>query len=280
MQNLSAKYPVWFVDIWGVVHNGVLPFATTVDVLAKHRANGGTVILVSNSPRSEKGVTFQLDEVGVRKDAYDAAVTSGDVTQSLMLAEPTGKLFHLGPQRDVSLFEGLKVERVSQDEAGAIICTGLYHDDRETPDDYTNLLTELRARNLPMICANPDKIARKGDRLMYCAGALAEVYQNMGGAVQMAGKPYAPIYERALLKAAQCRGQAVEKSQILAIGDGPETDILGAATQGFPVVYVSGGVREHADDMASEKAHIQKLVPSAHIILAVQQLNWSALQSS
>lgn len=274
MQNLSKRYPVWFVDIWGVVHNGERPFTATVDVLAKHREHGGTVILVSNSPRSEKGVTHQLDEIGVRKDAYDGAVTSGDVTQSLMLAEPTGKLFHLGPQRDVSLFEGLNVERVSQDEAGAIICTGLYHDDRETPEDYVDLLAQFRARDLPMICANPDKVARKGNRLMYCAGALAEAYQNIGGIVQMAGKPYTPIYQRALARAAAVRSEAVTKAQVLAIGDGPETDILGAANQGFPVVYVSGGVRDHAEDMASEKAHIQKLVPSANIILAVNHLSW------
>ncbi len=274
MQNLSARYPVWFVDIWGVVHNGVKPFQNTVDVLAQHRAHGGTVILVSNSPRSEIGVTKQLNEIGVRKDAYDAAVTSGDVTQSLMRAEPSGKLFHLGPARDLSIFEGVAIERVPQEQAGAIICTGLYHDDRETPDDYKELLAQLKARNLPMICANPDKVARKGNHLMYCAGALAEAYQNIGGEVSMAGKPYAPIYERALAKASELRGTTIEKSQILAIGDGPETDILGAANQGFPVVYVSGGVRDHAEDMTSEKAHIQALVPHANILLAVNHLEW------
>jgi HAD superfamily hydrolase (TIGR01459 family) len=275
MREFSKRYPVWFVDIWGVVHNGETPFTATVDVLAKHREQGGTVILVSNSPRSEKGVTHQLDEIGVRKDAYDGAVTSGDVTQSLMLAEPSGKLFHLGPHRDFSLFEGLNVERVAQDKAGAVICTGLYYDDRETPDDYVDLLAQLRARDLPMICANPDKIARKGNRLMYCAGALAEAYQNIGGTVQMAGKPYAPIYERALARAAAIRGLAVSKSDVLAIGDGPETDILGAANQGFPVVYVSGGVRDHVEDMSAEKAHIQQLVPAANIVLAVNHLTWA-----
>jgi HAD superfamily hydrolase (TIGR01459 family) len=275
MQELSKRYPVWFVDIWGVVHNGVKPFTSTVDVLAKHRAHGGTVILVSNSPRSEKGVTQQLNDIGVRPDAYDAAVTSGDVTQSLMVAEPTGKLFHLGPSRDVSLFEGLHVQRVSKEQAGAIICTGLYHDDRETPADYVGLLAELHALNLPMICANPDKLARKGEQLMYCAGALAESYQQLGGIVKMAGKPYAPIYERALATASQLRGEEILKTQVLAIGDGPETDILGAANQGLPVVYVSGGVREHTDDMAAEKAHIENLVPSAHIIGAVNYLTWA-----
>ena len=275
MQDLSQLYPVWFVDIWGVIHNGVKPFTPTTDTLAAHRNAGGTVVLVSNSPRSGQGVVRQLDELGVNKNAYDAAVTSGDVTQSLMREEPTKKLFHIGPGRDLSLFEGVPVERVSKDEAGAVICTGLFHDDHETPADYVELLAELHMRKLPMICANPDKLVRKGDRLSYCAGALAESYQQLGGIVSMAGKPYAPIYELALRKAADVRGANISKAEVLAIGDGPETDILGAANQGFPVVYVCGGVRDHVEDIAAEKAHIQTLVPNANIVLAVSHLSWT-----
>jgi HAD superfamily hydrolase (TIGR01459 family) len=275
MRQLSKSYPVWFVDIWGVVHNGVRPFQQTVDTLAAHRQHGGTVILVSNSPRSQTGVTLQLDQIGVREDAYDAAVTSGDVTQSLMREEPTGKLFHIGAARDHSLFEGMPVERVSKEEAGAIICTGLAHDDRETPADYMTLLREVHALKLPMICANPDKMVRKGDKLVYCAGALAEIYETMGGTVRMAGKPYAPIYELALKTAARFRRGRVSKLEVLAVGDGPETDILGAANQGFPVVYVGGGVREQADDLAAELAHIKALVPKAKIVKAVNQLEWA-----
>jgi HAD superfamily hydrolase (TIGR01459 family) len=274
MRDLSRRYPVWFVDIWGVIHNGERPFAETVHVLARHRKEGGTVVLVSNSPRSEKGVTEQLDDIGVRRDAYDCAVTSGDVTQSLMRAEPTGRLFHLGPSRDLSLFEGVPVKRVSKEEAGAIICTGLYHDERETPEDYLELLADLHARKLPMICANPDKIVRKGDSLVYCAGALGEIYQNLGGTVSMAGKPFAAIYELALRKAFRLRDISIERDDVLAIGDGPETDILGAANQGFPVVYVGGGVRDHAADLDAEVAHIRELVPSANILMAVKQLSW------
>jgi HAD superfamily hydrolase (TIGR01459 family) len=275
MRELSRRYPVWFVDIWGVIHNGEQPFHDTVNTLAAHRKYGGTVVLVSNSPRSEKGVTQQLNEIGVRPDAYDAAVTSGDVTRNLMLLEPTRKLFHLGPSRDVSLFEGMPVSRVGKDEAGAIICTGLFHDNRETPDDYVELLMDLRARNLPMICANPDKIVRKGDTLIYCAGALGEIYQNMGGTVSMAGKPFAPIYDLALRKAFKLRDVSIERDDVLAIGDGPETDILGAANQGFPVVYVGGGVRDHADDLDAELAHIRQLVPHANVLMAVKQLKWA-----
>ncbi len=274
MRALSRRYPVWFVDIWGVVHNGERPFADTVNVMARHRKEGGTVVLVSNSPRSEIGVTEQLNEIGVRRDAYDCAVTSGDVTRNLILEEPSRRLFHLGPARDLSLFEGLPVKRVNLDEAGAVVCTGLYHDDRETPDDYRELLAQLHARKLPMISANPDKVVRKGTRLMYCAGALAEAYQKLGGVVSTAGKPHAPIYDLALRKAFALRDISIERDDVLAIGDGPETDILGAANQGFPVVYVGGGVRDDAEDLDIELTHIRMLVPSANIIMAVRQLSW------
>jgi HAD superfamily hydrolase (TIGR01459 family) len=274
MRDLSHRYPVWFVDIWGVIHNGEKPFVETVATLARHRKEGGTVVLVSNSPRSAKGVIQQLDEIGVRTDAYDDAVTSGDVTQDLMRLVPSGKLYHIGPARDLSLFDGLPVKRVGLTEADAIICTGLVHDDRETPEDYADELATLRARNLPMISANPDKIVRKGDKLIYCAGALAEAYQNLGGEVSMAGKPYAPIYELALRKAFRLRDISIERDDVLAIGDGPETDILGAANQGFPVIYVGGGVRDHAEDLDRELAHIRGLVPSANILMAVKHLSW------
>jgi HAD superfamily hydrolase (TIGR01459 family) len=274
MRDLSHRYPVWFVDIWGVVHNGETPFVETVATLARHRKEGGTVVLVSNSPRSAKGVIQQLDEIGVRSDAYDDAVTSGDVTQDLMRQVPSGRLYHIGPARDLSLFDGLPVKRVGLTEADAIICTGLVHDHSETPADYADELAALRARNLPMISANPDKIVRKGDTLIYCAGALAEVYENMGGVVSMAGKPHAPIYELALRKAFRLRDISIERDDVLAIGDGPETDILGAANQRFPVIYVGGGVRDHAEDLDEELAHIRELVPTANILMAVKHLSW------
>lgn len=274
MQDLSRRYPIWFCDIWGVIHNGHVPFEETVSTLARHRSGGGKVILVSNSPRSEKGVERQLLEIGVRPDSHDAIVTSGDVTQTLMLEQGGGKLFHLGPQRDVSLFEGLPVERVPLEQASAVICTGLFHDDRETPEDYRGILADIRARNLLMICANPDKLVRKGNRLQFCAGALAEAYAALGGSVAMAGKPYAPIYELAIRKAAALTGATVDAGQVLAIGDGPETDILGAANQGYACVYVSGGVRDHAEDMAAELAHIHAAVPHAQVLAAETALRW------
>lgn len=275
MKIFSERYPVWFCDIWGVLHNGYQPFIETIHSLAQHRKGGGTVVLVSNSPRSTSGVALQLDQIGVARASYDDIVTSGDVTQSLMLEQGGGKLFHIGAERDKSLFQGLPVERVPLEQASSVICTGLYHDERETPDDYVALLADIRKRDLLMICANPDKVVRKGDRLLYCAGALAAAYQAIGGKVLMAGKPYAPIYDLARAKAAALRKSAISDAQILAIGDGPETDILGAANQGFACVYVSGGVRDHVENLAEEAADLRRTVPGVNIVKSVAKLDWN-----
>jgi HAD superfamily hydrolase (TIGR01459 family) len=271
INRLSTDYPVWFCDIWGVVHNGHEPFSTTVNALVQHRKQGGRVILVSNSPRSADGVVLQLNQIGVDPASYDAAVTSGDVTRDLMLRHGGGKLYHLGAERDLSLFVGLDVERVPLEQAGAVVCTGLVHDDRETPDDYVELLADIKARRLTFICANPDKRVRKGNKLLWCAGALAENYEALGGKVLMAGKPYAPIYELARKYGVALAGG---NALILAIGDGPETDILGAANQGIPCLYVAGGVRDHVADMSAELAEIKALVPHARIVAAVAELVW------
>lgn len=267
-----TQFPVWFCDIWGVVHNGYEPFSRTVETLIQNRKAGGSVILVSNSPRSAKGVERQLAQIGVDPASHDAIVTSGDVTQDLMSQVPGGKLFHLGPERDLSLYDGLAVERVPLEAASTIVCTGIINEFEETPDDYLPVLKQAHARNLPMICANPDKVVRKGSRIIYCAGSLAEIYTAMGGTVQMAGKPYAPIYNLARRHAERLRGAPVASAQILAIGDGPETDILGAAEQGIACIYVSGGVRDQADDLDAELAHIRALVPAANVLCAVHDL--------
>lgn len=272
MRDLSSAYPVWFCDIWGVAHDGHVPNVSTVDCLTRHRRSGGTVVLVSNSPRSTLGVTRQLDEIGVSRDAYDTAVTSGDVTRDLM-QQTDGKLFHLGPSRDLSIFDGLQVERVPMPMASAVICTGLFHDDRETPQDYVQTLQDMRMRNLTMICANPDKVVRKGGRLLYCAGALAEAYERLGGVVQMAGKPFAPIYDLARRRAATIRDHDVPVSAILAIGDGPETDIKGAAEQGMACVFMTGLHMDHSDPAMADAA-IREALPGAKILRTVVALQW------
>ena len=171
MKTFSDSYPVWFCDIWGVVHNGVAPFPVTVAALKRHREAGGTVILVTNSPRSNVGVEKQLLEIGVDPASHDRIVTSGDVTQVLMKLHGGGKVFHLGAARDHSIYDGTGVERVSLDQAQAVLCTGLFDDLNDTLEDYEPLLDDLKRRGLSMICANPDKIVKKGDRILFCAAS-------------------------------------------------------------------------------------------------------------
>ena len=274
MKSLSADYPVWLCDIWGVVHNGLTCYEAAAHALSQHRKHGGIVILVTNAPRTSRGVVKQLSEIGVPAESYDRVVTSGDVTQTLVVEHARGKVYHLGPARDLSIFEGQAVERVALDKAHAVLCTGLAHDDGETPDDYVSLLARMKELNLPMICANPDKIVRKGSRLLYCAGALAEKYSEIGGRVLMAGKPYKPIYQLAIQKAKAIAGHEFERSKVLAIGDGPETDIRGAADFGLDAVLIADGVTDASDGLDATLARVQAAVPHAKIVKILHHLVW------
>jgi HAD superfamily hydrolase (TIGR01459 family) len=274
MQRLSTAYPVWFCDIWGVVHNGVTPFAINTSALSRHRRQGGTVILVTNSPRSNFGVEKQMIEIGVDPESHDCIVTSGDVTQELMRAHGGGKVFHLGPDRDHSIYDGTGVTRVAIDQAHAVLCTGLFDDLNDRLEDYDALLDDLMHRGLEMICANPDKIVRKGDRILYCAGKLAELYAARGGKVLMAGKPFAPIYDLAMAEAARLTGRPVDRARVLAIGDGPETDIRGAADYGLDALLVAEGVTDASAGLPVVEETVRHAVPHARIIATVHDLAW------
>jgi HAD superfamily hydrolase (TIGR01459 family) len=275
MKDLSARYQVWLCDIWGVVHNGVAHFPWAVESLQRHRGNGGLVVLLTNAPRSAAKVATHLAHLGVTDEHYDFVVTSGDVTHELMLPYDGHRIYYLGPERDLGVLDDLNIEKVAPDEAEVILCVGLVDDEIETPQDYAELLMRMSRRGLPMICANPDKVVRRGNRLVYCAGALAELYASMGGEITMAGKPYRPIYDLALARAREKRA-TVSRSDILAIGDGPETDIKGAADYGLDVVLITaGGISDESAQPGNLEAEIRKLVPNARIIRTLPQLIWS-----
>ena len=194
---LAARYPVILSDVWGVVHNGVSAHLQACEALRRVREAGKPVVLVTNSPRPRDAVVEQMRQMGVPDESWDEVVTSGDVTRELIREAPR-RLFHIGPDRDQSIYDGIDVELVEEFEAAGVVCTGLYDDETETPEDYTELLRRLRMRDLPFICANPDIVVERGDRLIFCAGALAREYGLMGGRTLIAGKPYPPIYEAAL----------------------------------------------------------------------------------
>ena len=244
---LASRYDVILSDIWGVVHNGRQHFAAACDALARFRQQGGTVILITNAPRPHPPVLRQLEGLGVPAGAFDAVVTSGDVTLSLIADHGGAPLHHIGPPRDIALFDilteqtGLNPPRVDLERAEYVVCTGLF-DDEHTPDDYADAFRIMRTRNLAMISANPDIVVHVGDKELYCSGALAEVYETMGGTVIQAGKPFAPIYDKAMELAAAKFGRPVEASRVLAIGDGMRTDIAGAASRGLDVIFVTSGI--------------------------------------
>tara|TARA_R100001129_G_scaffold13438_3_gene8660 strand:+ start:7755 stop:8696 length:942 start_codon:yes stop_codon:yes gene_type:complete len=244
LDEVAANYDVVLCDVWGVVHNGVNPFPFAVQALEAWRAAGKTVVLITNSPRPGDGVIKQFDVIGVSTGAWDDIVTSGDVTRTLVSKGPK-KLFFIGPERDHAHFDGLGVELVGEDEAEAILCTSPYDDEVETPDDYTELLSRLVKRKLPFICANPDQVVERGDKLVYCAGALARVYEELGGETRVAGKPHSPIYAEALRRVEKLRG-STPNNRVLAIGDGIATDISGAVGAGIDVLFIARGI--HASE--------------------------------
>ena len=244
ISNLAAiteHYDVVLCDVWGVLHNGVDCFPLASQALASARQAGVTVVLITNSPRPSPGVIGQLKTMGVLDAAYDRIVTSGDVTMRLV-AEGPRKVFFLGPERDLPIFDGIDVEITSPEEAEAIVCTGFYDDETDTPEDYQDLLSPLAARGLPLICANPDLIVERGHRMIPCAGAIAAYYQQLGGTTRIAGKPHAPIYAAALAAAREHRAAEIDLTRVLAIGDGMPTDVRGAIDAGLDLLYISGGI--------------------------------------
>lgn len=244
---LAGDYDAVLSDVWGVVHNGIAATVEACDALTRFRARGGTVVLITNAPRPGANVRQILDRLKVPHAAYDAIVSSGDVAHALMAARAGQRVFHIGPERDLPIFDGLDARVTDLQSADYALCSGLTDDTVETPQDYHELVERMRARALPMICANPDVVVERGHQLVYCAGAIADLYAAAGGEVTYAGKPYRPIYEQALAVAETARGRSVEHRRLLAIGDSVRTDLKGAAAFGIDCLFVTAGI--HAEEL-------------------------------
>ncbi len=275
IEPFAQETQAWLVDIWGVMHNGIEPFPGAVAACERYRNTGGCVILLSNSPRPREGVVDQLDQIGVPFEAWDAIITSGDVTRELIHMLGQTPIYHLGPERDLPIFEGLDVSLVPPQKAQAVVCTGLFDDTTETAADYAQTLTDFAERDIPMICANPDIKVERGDKIVYCAGALAQVYASIGGKVTYAGKPYLPIYHMALARIEQIIGMVPDKERILAIGDGVNTDIKGAIRAQLRAIFVASGV--HVTDKDALAAEVLEELfpdPKSRPIAAMTGLEW------
>ena len=249
---LARNYDVLLCDVWGVVHNGVAAFPDACEALACFRQAGGTAILVTNAPRPGSAVVRILDRLGVPHEAYDAIVSSGDVTRGVVESRLSESVYRVGPDRDLPIFAGLDVTFAPLETADYVVCTGLFDDTTETPESYRDSLARMRERGLFMVCANPDVVVERGDTLVYCAGALADAYAAAGGEVLFCGKPHAPIYETALGKAASLRGgNPPPLPRVLAIGNSVRTDLAGATAFGLDCLFVTSGL--HAEHYGSRE---------------------------
>lgn len=271
---IAGRYDGVICDVWGVVHNGVAGSPAAIDALRRFRASRGPVVLLSNAPRPPIGVETQFDRLGIPRDFYDAVVTSGGAARADLEARTkstrTLKIFYLGPNRDSPLLEGLNVALADVEEADVVLCTGPFQDETEKPEDYRELLERFKARRLPFLCANPDIVVQRGDKLIYCAGALARFYEQLGGEAIYYGKPHAPVFEMAL---GELNARKPVKTPLV-IGDGLETDILGANRMGFAALFVAGGIhgaelRENPDALAQL---FRKL--GVHAAAAMPELSW------
>ena len=251
---LFDGYDVLFCDVWGVVHNGRTAYVEGCAALHRFRERGGTVVLVSNAPRTASVVADILASKDVPDNCWDAIISSGDLARNHANERRFAEVHHIGADRDLDVFDNSGLTRVPLDDADAIFCTGLIHDRRETGDDYRPRLETALARAMPFICANPDLVVDVGGDLLPCAGAIAKVYEDMGGNVFWAGKPYAPAYAAAMDKASQLRNDDVKKQRILAIGDSVRTDVAGAAAFGVDVLFIGQGI------------HREVIMPSGQLV--------------
>ena len=238
LSQLAGRYDLLLCDLWGVMHDGTQASAGAVEAVSQFRAKGGAVIFITNAPRPRDAIEAQIEELGIPAAAYDGIVTSGDVTIAAIIAVGAAGFYHIGPPRDLALFEAVRRKTGQQPrltslaDADCVVVTGLFDDRSETPADYAVSLAAMRERALPMICANPDVVVHVGDTLIYCGGAIAEAYRDLGGRTILAGKPHPPIYAAAMAMAARETGRVFARDRVLAIGDGMITDVAGGRERG------------------------------------------------
>ena len=273
IEPLAARYDALLCDAWGVIHDGVTLFDGVAEALTRFREERGPVIILTNAPRPSSVIPAQLDRIGLPRSAYDDVVTSGDATRAAIEALLPAPAYKLGPSKDDPLFERMKIDFAPLDEAAFIICTGMEDDQHETPEDYRDLLQRAASRGLTMVCANPDILVNWGGRMIWCAGALAEIYAELGGEVVYGGKPHAPIYDLALRRVAEFRGQT-PKARILAVGDGLKTDILGANRQQIDVLMIAGKGGVHQGGASAAEIAAQMQSAGVRAVAAAEALTW------
>lgn len=247
LAEIGGAYEALFCDLWGCYHDGIRPFPAAVAALQAYRRGGGRVILLTNAPRPAASVQRFLDGMAAPGDSYDAIMSSGTACQRALASGAHGRRFHyVGPERDLHMLSDIGLAPAALEEADAILCVGLRDDRSETPADYFDEMAGWLERGLALLCANPDLVVDRGEQRLYCAGAIALAYEQVGGRVVWFGKPHAPIYREAEALLAEVAGRAISRERILAVGDGIRTDVAGGLAFGLDVMFVTGGLSAEA----------------------------------
>lgn len=273
---IAQDYDALICDVWGVLHNGHKPYMDAVDALRHFKQTIGPVILLTNAPRPAADVEELLRNIGVPADCYDAIVTSGAAARADLTRRAEGgrlRVFNLGPERDVNVRAGLPIDLADVAQAEICLCTGLHDDEAETPDDYAEIFAQMKARDLTMLCANPDIVVERANKLIFCAGALARVYEKIGGEVVYYGKPHKPIYDVVYAAAKDICGHAIKRP--LCIGDGADTDIKGANRMGLDALFIAQGIHAaQLGELTVDGLAQLFLVPGVHAKAAIRALVW------
>jgi HAD superfamily hydrolase (TIGR01459 family) len=243
LSKIYSKFDIFLVDLWGVIHNGIECYSDALNVL-KNLKKTKKIILISNAPRPSSSVQKFLNQINFNKSFYDFLITSGDLTR-YYLKNFTKKenFYHLGPDRDNSLFSNLMLKKTTLKNARFVICTGV-NNNNDNLNKYFSILKKIKKRNLKIICANPDLIVHRGDRAEYCAGSIAKLYEKMGGRVEYFGKPYKNIYEYIFRILKKNSKKKIYKSKVLVIGDNLNTDISGANNFNVKNLFIAGGIHK------------------------------------
>lgn len=285
LAELAAGKDLLLCDVWGVIHNGIVFHPAAVDALTRFRRGGGTVVLITNAPVPEAQVWSRMRRLGVPRECFDRIATSGDVAAATLVEAGCPPVYNIGPGGDVAIYgEAERLgsrapRRVDIDEAEMALCIGL-DETGDRPEDYDAVLAQLRERDLVMICANPDIVVEVGDTLVYCAGAIAERYEAIGGTVVQTGKPFPAIYARARAMAEEIRGLPCPRERVLAIGDAVHTDVRGAAREGIDALMITAGIHRAAlhgeRDRPLDRAALRQFLGEAAVapLAALGSLTW------
>lgn len=279
LSSLAEAYDGVICDVWGVLHNGASPYPAAAEALARFRAHGKAVVLLTNAPRPAKSIEDLLSrQYAITSQSYNEIVTSGSVARNAFASELRRRVFHIGPEHNLNLFDGLSVELVGEEEAEYAVLTGMFDDETESPETYRPMFSRFVERGLKVYCANPDIVVERGERLVYCAGALAQLYVELGGDTTIIGKPYKPVYDAALDAIGRVLGRPADKRRVLAIGDGLPTDIKGAWGQGIDVLMVTAGIHgaDFGDLMSPDPVRLaaRLQVEGLGIRAAIPRLAW------